>query len=144
MAHSRKWSCVGCCTEFTGALDPRAPVETIQNVRPLDPLSPVSTPTPIRVSLDRLVDGLAGENKYQGPERRGARRYPVMIRAALTPVDGALIPLTDSCAAVTKNLSTTGVCFFSLRAVTGGFIVLDVNAGREVWRGTVEKRGAQG
>lgn len=81
-------------------------------------------PDPPR-SLVAFVTKLLTE-EYDGPQRRASRRVPVVVPAAAMPLDDDLQPRGTSFAAITRDLSTTGLRLFATRAASSQFLAVEL------------------
>jgi hypothetical protein len=81
-------------------------------------------PDPPR-SLRAFAIRLLATETYQGPERRGTKRHPVVLPVAVMPLDDALRPKDEVFAAITGDLSTAGIRLISTRAATSEFLAIE-------------------
>ena len=82
-------------------------------------------PAPPR-SLSRLCDQAYWRQAYEGPQRRAAKRLPVVVSKVALPLDDDFQPRGAGFAAITGDLSTAGLRLFSTRAVTTEFLAVEL------------------
>ncbi len=63
---------------------------------------------------------------YTGPERRAVRRYPAVHPAVAVPLNNSMRAAGEPFAAVIRNISTSGLCLFSIRAVSAAFLAVEI------------------
>ncbi len=83
--------------------------------------------------IARFIARMVSED-YEGPERRGAKRYDIMIAADVLAVDRTFQPLGEPVQAMTRNISTTGIALISSRPLEGKLLAVGMNdeAGRPI------------
>lgn len=100
----------------------------IQNTRLPDKIQfdKGTLPDPPR-SLVAYVTKLLAE-EYGGLQRRGSRRFPVIVPVAAMPLDDEFRPKGTTFAAVTRDLSAAGLCLFSTRAANSEFLAVELTS----------------
>ena len=81
-------------------------------------------PAPPR-SLVAYVTKLLAE-EYEGPQRRASRRLPVVVPVVALPLDDDFRPSGTTFAAITRDLSTTGLRLFSTRIASSKFLAVEL------------------
>ena len=81
-------------------------------------------PAPPR-SLVAFVAKLLAE-EYEGPQRRASRRLPVVVPVVAMPLDDNFRPRGTTFAAITRDLSTTGISLISTRAAGSRFLAVEL------------------
>ncbi|MGO8691059.1 MAG: PilZ domain-containing protein [Thermoguttaceae bacterium] len=66
--------------------------------------------------------------EYEGPQRRGSRRLPVVVPVVAMPLDNNFRPMGTTFAAITRDLSTGGLRLFSTRAANSKFLAVELTS----------------
>jgi hypothetical protein len=78
-------------------------------------------PQELMVFVTRLV-----ATEYEGPQRRGFKRYPFIVPAAVMPIDHEYQPTEDAFVAVTRDLSSTGLSLFATRLTASTLLAVEL------------------
>ena len=97
---------------------------------------PLGGPAPVRFEPENLVHAPGAiarfiarmvSEEYEGTERRGARRYDIMVAAHVVPVDEDFRSLGEPVQAMTRNISTTGIALISSAPLAGKLLAVDLS-----------------
>ncbi len=121
-----RWVCKGCSASYQAVLAVDSLAEALDHVRPtglvFDRKKLVHPPA----AIARFVKKAVGEMKPDH-ERRGVPRYPLVVPALALPMDRRLQPVDDPFAALTRNISKSGLCLAHTRAVRAELLAVELS-----------------
>ena len=127
---SRLWNCTACRTPYNAVLDREVSLELIQHVRPAEIKFGRRDLLQVPETIADFIAKWFCEKAYQGPEKRGIRRYPVTTPVVAMPIDASFEPVGDPFMAMSRNVSGTGMAVISTRAVTTEFLAVELSTGQ--------------
>jgi hypothetical protein len=121
-----RWICNGCSTSYQAVLAVDSLAEALDHVRPtglvFDRKKLVHPPEAIANFVKRAVGGMKPEH-----ERRGTPRYPLVVPAIAVPMNERLRPVDEPFAALTRNISKTGLCLVHTRAGLAELLAVELS-----------------
>ena len=78
---------------------------------PFDQSAPPDPPRSLKTFVAKLL-----AEEYEGDQRRGCKRAPLVMPIAAMPLDGGFLPSGEAFTAIARDISTTGLRIFSTRA----------------------------
>jgi hypothetical protein len=121
-----RWICKGCSASYQAVLAVDSLAEALDHVRPaglvFDRKKLVHPPGAIANFVKKAV----GETKPDN-ERRGVPRYRLVVPAIALPMDQRLRPVDDPFAALTRNISKSGLCLAHTRAVRAELLAVELS-----------------
>ena len=121
-----RWICNGCSASYQAVLAVDSLAEALDHVRPtglvFDRKKLLHPPEAIAIFVKKAV----GEMKADR-ERRGTPRYPLVAPAIGLPMDQRLRPVDDAFAAMTRDISKSGLCLVHTRAVRAELLAVELS-----------------
>jgi hypothetical protein len=121
-----RWICNGCSASYQAVLAVDSLAEALDHVRPaglvFDRKKLVHPPEAIARFVRKAVGDMEPEH-----ERRVTPRYPLVLPAIALPMDPRLRPVDDPFAAMTRNLSKSGLCLVHTRAVRAKLLAVELS-----------------
>ena len=126
-ARSRLWNCTGCRTPYDAVLDREVSLELIQHVQPAEIDFGRRDFLHVPETIAEFIARWFCEEGYEGPERRTSRRHRVTTPVVALPIDQGFEPLGDPFMVMSRSISGTGMALVSTRAVTTGFLAVELS-----------------
>jgi len=121
----RNWRCAGCDGFYRAVLSSSYDLEGLRNVRPeAFPIDHSQIPKPSAELNQHATD--LNLLEATGTEKRGAFRHLAVMPVIAQPMDAMLHLAGGPFAAVSRNLSTNGICLLHTRAVTEKFLGIEL------------------
>jgi hypothetical protein len=122
-----RWICNGCSAEYEAVLAVDSLAEALDHARPaglvFDRKKLVRPPEAIAQFVKKVVSGMKAER-----ERRGNLRYPLAVPVVALPMDQRLRPVDEPFAAMTRNISQSGLCLVHTRAVRAELLAVELSS----------------
>lgn len=124
------WMCLNCRTVYHSVLIAKAPLEQRRNVRPAKyHFDEYDLPTAPKM-LEPYVRHLNEQEEQD--DRRQSPRKPLVVPAAVMPLDDFMHPAGEAFWAVTKDVSAGGLCLFARQCVTTPYLAVQLERGEEM------------
>ena len=121
-----RWICKGCSTSYQAVLAVDSLAEALDHVLPtglvFDRKKLVHPPEAIANFVKKAVGDMKPDC-----ERRGMPRYPLVVPVIALPMDRRLRPVDDPFAALTRNISKSGLCLAHTRAVRAELLAVELS-----------------